>query len=236
MAAPVIEFVLAAVDLAGGGVPGVGPFAGPSGHGILEIGFPCAVIAHEDDISVVTEPEGFHPVQEASDEFVHVVDEVRQAGLAPEPAVVGGFNHGPMRQQFVVDDEEGFSLRLRPAHPLDHVFDQDIRPETVGDVLADLAVLVVGGVPMAIGFRALVPDLPGAPGFESRFADVTGVVLEGGELPFSGKGGAVAVRADQLREGGHLLEIDLFPGAVVDGKHRDMAMAVRVEAGVQADP
>lgn len=88
---------------------------------------------------------------------------------------------------------------------------------------------------MAFGFDSVAPDIPNTPRIKASIFDVSRMMLERRELPFSGHAGKITIRAELLGKGRHFLEVHFLLGALGNGQHIEMSMAVRVETRMKAD-
>lgn len=124
----------AAVNIALDGAPGVFEFIALFADArVLEVGGLSAVVAHEDDVGVVTDAQIGDRVKEWADELVHVLDRVAELGLATEPAVVWGIDHGEVGEKFVVHDEKGLLVGDGLCHLLDDIVNQNVGAEALSD-------------------------------------------------------------------------------------------------------
>jgi len=156
--------------------------------------------------------------------------------LSTQCPILRGIDHGIVREQFVVENEEGPLFGLCGFHLTDDIFREHIGAESIGDIVANFSIMIVDRAPVPFGFLPLEPDLPDTPGIESCAADVIGPGLESGELPLPGYARGIAVLAECPGEGWHFLEVHFLLRPEMDGKDSGVSMMVRDQAGVQADP
>ena len=91
--------VLPFMDVPGFGVPGMSPFAGLPGAGILKKTLFRAIISHENDVGILSNPKSFDSVQESLYQFIHVADHADQIRVAwrKSRSIIGSLHHRIVR-------------------------------------------------------------------------------------------------------------------------------------------